>query len=51
MTIRLYRKRTQVVENEIDKLVVEVADTRTAMRCRPVDTRLEGPRDPQGRRA
>ncbi len=36
MTIRLHLKRmkvVRVVEDEIDKLVVEVADTRTVVRC------------------
>ncbi len=42
MTIRLHLKRmkvVRVVEDEIDKLVVEVADTRTVVRARPVATR------------
>ena len=36
MTIRLHLKRmkvVQVVEDDIDKLVIEVADTRTVVRC------------------
>ncbi len=42
MTIRLHLKRmkvARVVEDEIDKLVIEVADTRRVVRCRLVDTR------------
>ena len=36
MTIRLHLKRmkvVRVVEDEIDKLVIEVADTRRVVRC------------------